>query len=215
MIKGAIFDLDGTLLDSMYLWEFIASDYVRSLGIEPKAGLDEESAYMTMQQFTNHLITEYAIDKPEQEVADEINKMIEWHYDTDIELKPGVRAFLHKMHDQKVAMCIITASESYIAKAALKRLGVLDYFIDITSCSDFGAGKGHPEIFMASLSKIGTEISETAVFEDALYALKTAKEIGFTTIGIYDKTSASAEQEMRAIADAYITDFTEAEKLEL
>ena len=99
-------------------------------------------------------------------------------------------------------MIIATSSDAECVIAGLKRLDVWNYFKGILTCTDIGKGKSEPDIYLAAAKEIGSVPSETIVFEDALYAVTTAKNAGFVTAGIYDSYNQD-EREIRNIADYY------------
>ena len=206
MITGAIFDLDGTLLDSMSVWENIGGNYLRSLGYEPKADLNERLKTMSLYQSACLFKSEYGVTASISKIMNGVNKAIEKYYFNDAELKHGVKEFLKELYYRNVKMCIASATDRYQVSAALKRCGVLNYFSEIFTCSDVGSGKDSPEIYRKALKYINTPKSKTLIFEDALYALKTANADGFITVGVYDKYE-HRQDEMRKISNFYLNDF--------
>lgn len=206
MIKGAIFDLDGTLIDSMFIWDTIGVDYLRSLGIEPKENLAEVFKTFTLWETAEYYRKHYGVTDSVQEIVDSINHMVAEIYRTKVTLKPGVEEFLKRLDRAGVKMCVATVTERGIAEDVLKRLGVSQYFLKIVTCDDVGCGKESPEIYRKALSCLGTEKRETVVFEDVLHALKTAKEDGFRVAAVYDGYE-QRQEEMKRIADDTITDF--------
>ena len=130
-------------------------------------------------------------------------------YRTQAEMKPGVRGFLDKLKKCGVKMAVATSTDRVHVEAALKKNGLYDYFDDIFTCSEIGVGKIKPDIFERALEKLGTKKAATWVFEDALYALKTAKEADFRTVGIYDETSRKEQEKIKGIADIYLQNMVE------
>ena len=140
-MKGAIFDMDGTLLDSMQVWVHVGEQYLRNRGIEPEEGL-------------------------------------------------GDVLFPMSMRDGAV----------YVKE----RYGLAGYFKQIFTCTEIGAGKERPDIYLAAAKALGTHPADTWVFEDALYAIKTAKAAGFYTVGFYDETSRNDQEAIAGLADCYV-----------
>ena len=138
MIKGAIFDLDGTLLDSMFIWDTIGEDYLRTIGYEPKEKLNETFKNLSLQQAACYYISEYGVTLTVDEIVDGVNKMIEKYYIDEVRLKPGVKELLQKFKDSEVKMCIATATDIHLVKAALERLSIDRYFSEIFTCSSVG-----------------------------------------------------------------------------
>ena len=186
MIKGAIFDLDGTILDSMFIWDTISEDYLRSLGVEPKENLAETFKTYTLEQAAEYYRNNYGIKLSTQEIVDGINNMVKDIYRTKVTLKPGISDFLKRLQCLGVKMCIATATDRAIVDDVLKCLNVRDYFSEIFTCAQVGYNKETPEIYRQALKFLGTKKAETVVFEDVFHALKTAKKDGFKIAAVYD-----------------------------
>lgn len=206
MIKGAIFDLDGTILDSMFIWDTIGEDYLRSLGIEPKENLKETFKTFTLKQSAEYYRKNYGVTLSVQEIVDGVNKMVEAYYAETVKLKPGVEAFLKKLKADGVKMCVATVTDKALVEAALNRLGAREYFSAIFTCAEVGQSKETPEIYRKALKHLETPKSETVVFEDALHAIKTAKDDGLLVAAVFDEHEQNQE-ELKRISDYYITDF--------
>ena len=206
MIKGAIFDLDGTLIDSMFIWDTIGEDYLKSFGIEPKENLAEVFKTFTLTQAAEFYRNHYGIGLSVREIVDGINNMVAEIYRTKVTLKPGVRDFLKRLQSLGVKMCVATVTDRHIAEDVLKRLNVRDCLSEIFTCAEVGCNKQTPEIYRQALKHLGTPKTETVVFEDAVHAFKTAKEDGFKVAAVYDFHE-SKQEEMKQLSDYYITDF--------
>lgn len=208
-IKGAIFDLDGTLLDSMHAWENVARDYILGRGMIPRPGLREAVRPLSLLQVAEYFRAEYNVPGELQEIMDGVNKVIEGFYFEKAVLKPGAMELLSSLERQGVRMCIATATDRYLVEAALKRNGILSYFSGIITCTETGCGKDRPEIFHKALKLLGTAKEETAVFEDAHYAVKTAREAGFWVVGVYDPSSEAFWEQIKSLANVYINSLSE------
>ena len=212
MLKGAIFDMDGTLIDSMAMWRGLAERYVRSLGLEPRENVREKNQKRTFQGMVEELRSFYGLDKSQDQAAAEMRQVIADFYAHEVTVKEGVPAFLQALNDAGVRCCIATATDRDLAMIALERCGLLPYFSAMFCCSEVGAGKNRPDVFRCALAHLGTKKEETLVFEDALYAVRTAKADGFQVAGIYD--SFEKEQEaLRTLADFYLTDYLHVQTL--
>lgn len=208
MIKGAIFDVDGTLLNSMTIWENIGEIYLRSIGYEPKENLNETFKTFSLYQAACYYKREYGVSLSTDEIMNGINNMIYKYYRDEAPLKPGIESFLQQLKDSGIKMCIATATDKYLVEAALKRCGIIGYFSEIFTCTLVGRGKDEPIIYREALKHLGTKKSETVVFEDALYAMKTAKGDGFLTAAVYD-TYEKSQRKINELADFYLTDFSD------
>lgn len=202
--KGAIFDLDGTLLDSMPFWETLGSEYLKAKGIIPRENVDRTLKTMSLQQGARYLKRKFSIPGSEDEIIDEIVAMIEDIYLSKAPLKAGALPLLERLYEEKVRMCIATATENSLAKAALERLGALRYFDFILTCFDTGMGKDRQEFFLKALELLNTPKEETIVFEDALYAIKSAKAAGLLVVAVYDESFHEEREEIRVISDFYL-----------
>lgn len=208
-LEGAIFDLDGTLLDSMYIWDSIGEDYLKSLGIQPRENLNQTFKTMSLRQAAEYYQTEYGVTLSIDEIMCGVNRMIEHYYAHDVVVKNGVKAVLNKLRNNGVKMCIATATDLHLAEAALQRNDMSEYFSKIFTCTEVGFGKDRPEIYDQALAHLDTPKSRTAVFEDALYAIKTAKKADFYVVGVYDRSEEKHSGEIRKRSDIYIQSFEE------
>lgn len=206
MIKGAIFDVDGTLLNSMYIWENIGEDYLRSLGIKPEKNLREKIKTLSLYQSACYFQDKYGIKLSTDEIMDGVNKMIEDFYLNKAELKEGVAEFLQELKNNGVKMCIATATDRYLVEGALKRCGVLNYFSDIFTCTSVGHGKDEPIIYREATNHLNANKKDVIIFEDALYAVKTAKADGFTVVSIYDESEKNQDK-IKSLSDFHFNDF--------
>ena len=207
-IRGAIFDVDGTLLDSMFIWDTIGETYLLSIGYQPKENLNETFKNMSLHQAARYYQTEYGVTLSIDEIMDGVNAMLERYYRFEVPLKPGVAELLERLRQSGVKLCIATATDRHLVEAALDRCGVLSCFGEIFTCNEVGHGKDEPDIFEAALRFLGTRREETLVFDDALYAVRTAKEAGFPVAAVYDSHERS-QAEVRARSDLYLEDLTQ------
>lgn len=212
-IRGAIFDVDGTLLDSMFIWDTIGETYLRSIGYEPKENLNEVFKNMSLRQAARYYQTEYGVTRSIDEIMDGVNAMLERYYRFEVPLKPGVAELLERLRQDGVRRCIATATDRHLVEAALDRCGVLSCFGEIFTCNEVGHGKDEPDIFEEALRFLGTRREETLVFDDALYAVRTAKEAGFPVAAVYDSHERS-QAEVRARSDLYLEDLTQLVELQ-
>ena len=212
-IRGAIFDVDGTLLDSMFIWDTIGEAYLRSIGYQPKENLNETFKNMSLHQAARYYQTEYGVTQSIDEIMDGVNAMLERYYRFEVPLKPGAAELLERLRQDGVKLCIATATDRHLVEAALDRCGVLSCFGEIFTCNEVGHGKDEPDIFEAALRFLGTRREETLVFDDALYAVRTAKEAGFLVAAVYDSHERS-QAEVRARSDLYLEDLTQLVELQ-
>ena len=211
-IRGIIFDFDGTLFDSMRIWETAGTDYLASLGLTAEEGLNKKLETMSLMQSAKYLKEHYSLTMSEKEIMEGVSRTVEDFYFFQAAPKDNVIPVLSAMREKGIKMCIATATERYQAEAALKRWDMLKYFDGVIACSEVGCGKDKPDIFEYACRYLKTDKRETAVFEDACHAAKTAKKAGFFVIGIYDRYEKQTE-ELKNLADIYVTSFYETDKL--
>ena len=206
MLKAAIFDFDGTLFDSNYVWVTAGERFFEFIGIVPKDNLQQEIRTMSLYQSACYIREEYRLSFTVEEIMEGINQTVEDAYLHEVQPKAGVISFLHALKTVGIRMCIATATDRYQIEAALKRCDMLDFFDAIFPCSEIGHGKDEPVIFWKAMEFLGTDRSNTVIFEDALHAVQTAKADGFLTVGIFDPYIQEQEQ-LQKLCDCYLTDF--------
>ena len=204
-IKGAIFDCDGTLLDSMQMWLKAEEEYLLALKHMPRPDLIDAVRPLSSLEAADYLKTEYGILKTIEQINNERNTMLEDYYFNKAGLKDGVLAVLEELSAHGVKMCVATATDNYLVEAGLARCGIRGYFGRIFTCSEEKTSKKWPDIYIRAAEFLGTEISETIVFEDALHAIKSAKKAGFPVVAVYDQSEDDHQEEIRAISDYYYT----------
>lgn len=208
MIQGIIFDFDGTLFDSMFIWDTAGEVYLRSIGKEPEADLQKVLKPMSLLQSAQYIREKYHIPLSVEDIMDGVNRTVEDFYFHTVEPKPGVIAFLEELHRRNIKMCIATATDRYQVEAALQRCGMRHFFSDIFTCTEVGSGKDRPDIFHKAMEHLQTDRSNTVVVEDAYHAAHTAKQDGFLVAAVYDSHE-SRQQELLRLADTYIPDYSD------
>ncbi len=203
MISGAIIDMDGTLLDSMPVWEQASGRYLAGRGIEPNPGLSRLLFTMSMREGAAWMKAEFGLPESVGEIADGVNGVIRQAYEREIGPKEGAKDFLDAMRQRGIPMVVATATDREMTDAALRRTGLLPYFSKVFTCTEVGAGKGRPKIYLEAAAHLGTRIAETWVFEDALYAIETAGNAGFRVAAVYDPSRGDDWPKICEVADAH------------
>ena len=208
----AIFDMDGTLIDSMPYWDRLTAEYLESLHLPPEEHLDLKDAVETMSMVESAEYFQQALDldKTPEEIVLEMGDLMDRHYQEDIQLRAGVKDFLEGMRAEGVPMCVLTLTPAPLAYACLDRLGVAEYFAFILCSDDVGIGKERPEIFAQTAWEFGVYPMETIVFEDSHYAARAAKQAGCTVVGIFEQTHEEHWPMMQRICDETVMDWEEA-----
>ena len=204
---AAIFDMDGTLLDSEPGWENVAEEFLKSRGKMPREDLHQTLRTLGGHEIPNYFKTAYGIDETVQQINDAITSLLEHFYFNVAPLKEGVIPVLTELKRRGVKMCLATATDRFLVEAALKRCGIFDFFLRIYTCGEVGVGKSQPDIYFNAVEFLGTPIEETFVYEDALYAIKTAKKAGFPVVGVYDLYADDQQEEVKSLVDVYLKSF--------
>ena len=206
-IKGAIFDCDGTLVDSLGFWsifyEMLGERYFNDKSFWPRPEDDHAMRTQNTEFLGRTLHIKYGAGESAEEIRDWFYDRFGWYYDNVVPLKPGVRELLAYWKEQNVKMCVATASEIHMVKRILERHGVMDYFEDVISCTKVGAGKDKPDVFLAAAEFLGTSLEQTWVVEDSVLAIETAKKAGFPVVGVYDANGFGQER-AKELSDVYV-----------
>ena len=189
-IKGAIFDADGTLLDSLPVWEIVPALYLKTVGVNAKPELPKQVFAMTFEEGSAFIKKEYGLTQSEDEIKKGILETANEQYKSSIPLKNGIKELLEDLHAKGIPMCVASSSQRFQLEPAFKRLGIFDYFEEIFCSSEIGVSKTEPDIYLKASERMGTLPEETCVFEDALFAILTAQKAGFKTCGVFDELSA-------------------------
>ncbi len=207
MIKGAIFDVDGTLLDSMGMWINFGHDYLSLKGITPPDDIDEVIQYFSLRETSEYFSRVFDLGDADG-IEKDIQRVTEDFYFNRVQLKEGAGEFLVSLRAAGVKLYIATATYRSLIVPALERAGVFHLFEGIVTCPDVGAGKDKPDVFIAAQRALKTEIASTWVFEDARHAMITAKNSGFPVCAIYDETEKQNREELQRLCDKYWESFS-------
>lgn len=209
-LQSAIFDMDGTLIDSMKMWRSLGRGLLERHGITPPPDLDEIMKPLNLQEGTAWCKEYGKLEEPLEVLIQEIWDHVEHFYRHEVQAKPGVKESLSILKMEGVWMYIATATDRPLAEAALKQAGLDGYFRGMVTCEEAGQGKEQgPEVYERALRRLRSTKKDTVVFEDALHAVRTAKNAGFRVAAVYDPSAENDQEEMRRIADYYFRSFRE------
>lgn len=209
-IKAAIFDYDGTVMDSMGMWSQASSNYVRTvLKKEPADGLDEAIKNTSLEEGAKIFREQYGAPGTDSEIVQSVLATVTDQYRNTLQLKPDVLRVLEDLKVHGIKMCVATASAREMIEAGNERLGLNKYFEKVFTCMEVGANKRKPDIYNEAASYFETSPEETLVFEDVLHASKTAAEAGYQLIGIFDKYSADDSDSIKEISRLFLSSYDE------
>lgn len=208
--RAAIFDLDGTLLDSMGVWEQVDVDFLKKRGLPVPEGYGDAMRARGLEEAA--VYTKRFFDLPDsvESIAGEWLSMVRSEYAHRVGLMPGAAEILSRYKSRGVKLAVATCSAKELVEPCLERLGILEYFDSICTAESVSRGKEFPDIFFLAASKLGVPPGECAVFDDVLPAVRSAKAAGMSAIAVFEPHSRHLSGEIRKIADRYIMNLNEA-----
>lgn len=208
--KYIIFDFDGTLVDSMWLWDDLDTQLLARRGIIPDKFARDKVKKINLKQSAEFFIEYFKLKSDTvQGLCNEMSEMASHKYKYDVPLKPAVMGILEMYRQQGKRMCIATVSDRKNVEHVIKKYNMSHYFEFIFTSEDVSEGKTSPEIFLKCASEFGVDPEQIMVFEDSLHAIETVKKEGFYAVAMYDKTSDQNKEKMNAISDEFLNSFEE------
>ena len=190
-MQGAIFDMDGTLIDSLGVWEIIWDAFKNNLKNGEAFNItesdDKKVRTMTLKNAMEYIHSIYSVGESGKELLEAAEATTANYYTNTVRLKEGVLEFLEYCLKNNIKMCIASATDIRLLNIVIEHCNIKKYFAHIISCAETGKGKDKPDIYLKALSLLGTDKDNTWVFEDSHVAIETARGIGLKTVGIYDK----------------------------
>lgn len=208
--KGAVFDLDGTILDSMGVWDKIDIDFLSKRGLPVPSDYAKNISGLSFADTARYTKNLFSLPDSIEEIMAEWSRMAEAAYSDSVELVEGARDYLIRLKEAGVRLAVATALSRELLTPCLERHGVYELFDAIYTPDEVGKGKNSPDMFVAAAHGLGLECHECMAFDDVLPAIKSAREAGLMVCGVYEKNSRDHRAEIESIADIYITSFEEA-----
>ena len=208
-MKAVLFDLDGTLVDSMWIWSTFLTDYLEAcFQITPTEEMCDAVRHMSLQQSSVYVKEELRLSETPEEIRAAWMDMVYDAYANKIRLKPFVREYIHRLRGEGVKIGLVTACDMELCKACLSGNRAEKLFDAVIYADEVGAQKSEPEIYLAALEKLGTEPKDAALFDDIITAIRAAKKAGLYTVAVLDENS-NKNEALKGAADTYISDFSE------
>lgn len=206
-IKAAIFDMDGTIVDSMWVWDDIDYEYLRKHGLAVPNTLKDDIAHLNFHQVALYFKNTFCLPYEPDEIEEHWNEMALEAYKTKVKLKPGVLEFLEELRRKNIKIALATSNNTLLLEACLKANNIYDFFESITLTSEVSRGKDFPDVYLLSADKLSVRPEDCIVFEDLLPAIQGAKKAGMKVIGVYDEYSKEQHNSMKAEADKFIESY--------
>lgn len=210
MIKGVVFDLDGTLIDSMKVWAEADRAFLAEHGVEdPPPDISDKVRRMSVEESSEFFISEFGLKCTVADVISRIEELVRIQYEQKIPLKPYVKELLDHLDEKGIPYGVATATYKSLAQAVLRRHGLLDRMKFLLTDMDFPQGKTDPGIFLAGAEMLGLKPEETMVIEDSLHCIETSSAAGFFTVGVYDEISDGDSEAIKKLSSMYVNGLDE------
>lgn len=208
-LQSAIFDLDGTLLDSTGFWKAFSHEMLHIPMDQPAPDIRGEFRRRTIREAAIRCKEVYGFPQSVEELTALFENRVMDFYANEVQAKPHLREFLSILKMEGVWMYVATEAERSMAEKALEHVGLRDFFRGILTCREIGHDKSTPEIYESCMRRLRSNKRDTVVFEDSIRGLRTAKEAGFRVTAVYDPASEEDQEEIRSFADYYIRSYDE------
>lgn len=209
-MKAAIFDMDGTLVDSMTYWRKVNFDILCDNQIPIPEDLAEDLPVMSAYTAAKIYAQRYPqLGMDTAQMIQEYYRRMRFYYAHEVKAKPGALDYLKQLNQQGIPCCVATATTMEIAEPLLERLGFMPYLQFATCTDDEITDKHDPQFFQIMAERLNVPVQDCAMFEDALYAARSAKTAGCQVIVVDDPTAVRNRNELKALCNRYIMDFRE------
>ena len=206
--KAIIFDLDGTLIDSMQLWRRVDTEFLNSRGIQvPKDLFDHLPHGNSFIQTATYFKNRFALPDSPESIMQEWTDMVGHHYESDIPLKPGVKSLIEELDKQGFIIGLGTSNSYELAEKSLKHNGIWHFFKTAVTGDEHLKGKPFPDIYLLAAQRLQIEPEECLVIEDTLTGVQAGKAAGMTVYAIYDADSEEQHELIKDIADGFYYEY--------
>jgi HAD superfamily hydrolase (TIGR01509 family) len=208
-VKAVLFDLDGTLVDSMWVWKEIDIEFLSGYDIELPEDLQNSIEGMSFTETAMYFKERFQFKETVEEIKNIWNKMAFEQYTTTVQLKDGAKFFLEYLKQNKIKTGISTSNSIELVKGVLKAKEIEHLFDAVITACEVNAGKPSPDIYLKTAEKLSVKPSECLVFEDIPMGILAGKNANMKVCTIYDDFSKNQDAKKRHLADYYINTFHE------
>ncbi len=212
-IRAVIFDLDGTLVDSMWMWKSIDIEYLGRYGIQMPEDLQQSIEGMSFSETAIYFKERFGLKDSLDQIKGDWNEMAWDKYMHEVPLKAGVRELLAYLKQDHIAMGIATSNSRELVDLVVEKLGIKEYFSSIRTSCEVSKGKPSPDIYLLVAEDLGVEPVHCLVFEDVLQGIMAGKNAGMKVCAVHDEHSAKELEEKIELSDYYVEAMTEVIKL--
>ncbi len=203
-MKKLIFDLDGTLIDSMRYLEKAVIDLLEENNVKYPKDIMKIVTPLGDKATSKYFKEKLGFNLPEEVILERMRKYTYKEYAYNIPAKDGVIDVLTKLKQQGYSLNVLTASPHLILDVCLKRLGIYEIFDNVWSCNDFNTVKADVNIFIQVANKLNAKVEDCVMFDDNVIAVETAKKAGMKVVGVFDQSSAAFEEQIKELCDKYV-----------
>lgn len=209
-VDAVIFDFDGTLADSMWVWDEVDRVFLAKRNIPYTDEFGEMIAVLGFELGADFTIEHFGLDENPEDIIEEWKSLAEEGYATHVTLKPGALEYLRHCKEQEMPLAIATSLQRHLLEPALSNNGVLDLFDVICVCDELQCGgKSNPDVYLEAARQLGVSAERCAIFEDVATAARSAKETGAYVVGVYDEHKQQATDELKSVVDRFIMNYAE------
>lgn len=213
MISGYIMDMDGTIIDSMTIWDDIGSRLLLQKNITPASNLKETLAPLSINQAINYLIKEYHLQESVGQINQQITDLLDSIYSNEVTLKTGAKEFINNCYQKNKKLCLLTANNYQTTIKTLDRFAITEKFHQIITCDSTSLDKQNGDIYKYAAKQLNLNIDECIVIEDAYHAIKSAKNAGFKVWAVADQSNQQQWDKICKLSDQHFTDMKDMEVL--
>ena len=206
-IKGIIFDLDGTMVDSMWMWRGIDEEFMAARGFTMTDDLELAIEGMSFRETAEYFVRTYPLTESVEELMDILVQMAIDKYEHDVPVKPGLMHLLQEMKARGIRMGIATSNARVLLDAVANAHGFYDYMDGVLTANEVKRGKPAPDVFLAVAEKIGIAPQDCLVFEDIPQGIRAGLAADMKVCAVDDEYSRAQEPEKRALAHYYIDSY--------
>lgn len=213
MMKAAVFDIDGTLIDSIEFWRNLGKNYLISQGFSPRDDLNKAMETLTVMEGINYMKEEYKIEKSNLQIKEDLDELLFLYYRNSARLKPYVIEVIKILRSKNIRLAIASVIDEKLIFSLLDRYGIYDYFDFIQTCENTNLSKDNEEFFKLLPKRLNTRADEIFLFEDSLYCMEAAKVVGLNIVAVADEYSKKDLEKIVEISDIYLKDFSKLIKI--